>query len=96
MGVRKSSNLLIKSQNQNVFQKFKINRNLQRIPFKMIYNMSMLRHRFSKNGGGGGGALNHLPLLFCKRNFAKSVFANIFAKFEFESYSLLNSLSIDV
>ena len=29
--------------------------------------MSMLRHRFSneREGGGGGGALNHLPLLFC-------------------------------
>ena len=28
----------------------------------------MLRHRFSNErwGGGGGGALNHLPLLFCK------------------------------
>ena len=34
-----------------------------------MYNMSMLRHRFSNEwwgGGGGGGALNHLPLLFCK------------------------------
>ena len=33
-----------------------------------MYNMSMLRHRFSTErlGGGGGGALNHLPLLFCK------------------------------
>ena len=44
------------------------------IPFKMMYNMYMLRHRFSNEreegegggGGGGGGALNHLPLLFCK------------------------------
>ena len=27
------------------------------IPFKMMYNMSMLRHRFSNayEGGGGGG-----------------------------------------
>ena len=27
------------------------------IPFKMVYNMSMLRHRFSNErwGGGGGG-----------------------------------------
>ena len=51
------------------FEKFKLNRNLERIPFKMIYNMSMLRHRFSNEqwgGGGGGGDLNHLPLLFCK------------------------------
>ena len=45
------------------------------IPFKMMYNMPILRHRFSNermNGGGGGGggggerALSHLPLLFCK------------------------------
>ena len=30
--------------------------------------MSMLRHRFSNErwGGGGGGTLNHLPLLFGK------------------------------
>ena len=51
------------------FQKFKLNGNLQKIPFKMMYNMSMLRHRFSYErwgGGGGGGALNHLPLLFYK------------------------------
>ena len=34
--------------------------------------MSMLRHRFSNERGGGGGALNHLPLLFCK-----SVYYNI-------------------
>ena len=46
-------NLLIKSRNQNIFQKFKINRNLQRIPFKMMYNMSMLRHRFSNERRGG-------------------------------------------
>ena len=44
--------------------------------FKMMYNMSMLHHQFSNErwgggevgrwGGGGGGALNNLPLLFCK------------------------------
>ena len=31
-----------------------------------MYNMSMLRHRFSNErlggGGGGGGGLNHLPV----------------------------------
>ena len=59
-----SRNVLKKSQNQNIFEKFKSNRNLQRIPFKMMYNMSMLRHRFSNEQGGG--TLNHLPLLFCK------------------------------
>ena len=52
-----SRKLLINSQNQNIFQKFKLNRNLQRILFKLMYNMSMLRHRFSNErwGGGGGG-----------------------------------------
>ena len=30
-----------------IFQNFELNRNLQRIPFKMMYNMSMLRYRFS-------------------------------------------------
>ena len=63
-------NLLIKSRNQNIFQKFKLNRNLQRIPFKMMYNMSMLRHRFSDERWGGGGGrpepLSSLPPLFCK------------------------------
>ena len=50
-------NLLIKSRSQNIFEKFKLNRNLQTIPFKMMYNMSMLRHRFSnKRGGWGWGA----------------------------------------
>ena len=46
------------------FGQFRLNRNLQRIPFKMMYNMFMLRHRFS-NELWGEGALNHL-LLFCK------------------------------
>ena len=40
------------------------------IPLKTTYNMSMLRRRFSNEqwggGGGEGGTLNHLPLLFCK------------------------------
>ena len=61
-------NLLIKSRNQNIFEKFKLNRNFQTMPFKMMYNMSMLRHQFSNERWGrkGGGGLNHLPLLFCK------------------------------
>ena len=33
-------NLLIKSRNQNIFEKFKRNLNLQTIPFKMMYNVS--------------------------------------------------------
>ena len=45
-------NLLINSRNQNIFEKFKLNRNLQTIPFKMMYNMSMLRHRFSNERWG--------------------------------------------
>ena len=41
----------------------------------MTYNMSMLLHLFSNElwgggggggGGGRGGAMNHIPLLFCK------------------------------
>ena len=51
-----SRNLLIKSRNQNIFEKFKLNRHLQRIPFKMMYNMSMLRYRFSNERWAGGGA----------------------------------------
>ena len=43
---------LIKSRNQNIFEKFKLNRNLQTIPFKMIYNLSILRHRFSNERWG--------------------------------------------
>ena len=41
-------NLLTNSRNQNIFKKLKINRNLQTVPFEMMYNMSMLRYRFSK------------------------------------------------
>ena len=50
------------------FQKFVSNRNLQRIPFKMMYNMSMLRHWFGfqmnneRGGGGGGGGGGVEPL----------------------------------
>ena len=45
-------NLLIKSRNRHIFEKFKLNRNLQTIPFKMMYNMSMLRHQFSNERWG--------------------------------------------
>ena len=45
-------NLLIKSRNQNIFEKFKLNQNLRTIPFKMIYDMYMLRHRFSNERWG--------------------------------------------
>ena len=52
-----------KTLNQNIFQKFKLNWNLQRIPFKIMYNMSMLRHWISNEWWG---RLEPLPLLFCK------------------------------
>ena len=42
-----SQKLLVKSRNQNIFEKFELNQNLRRIHFKMMYNMS--------GGGGGGG-----------------------------------------
>ena len=48
----------MKSQNQNIFEKFKLNQNLQRIPFKMIYNMSvtsLVLNELGWGGGGGGG-----------------------------------------
>ena len=48
-------NLLIRSRNQNISEKFKLNRNLQTISFNMMYNMSMLSHRFSNERWGGGG-----------------------------------------
>ena len=70
-------NLLIKSLNQHIFEKlFKLNRNLPTIPFNMMYNMSLLRHRFSDDRwgrGGGGGALNHLHLLLCKSVYYQGV-----------------------
>ena len=37
------------------FQTFELNRNLQMIPFKMTYNMSMLRYRFSNEWWGWRG-----------------------------------------
>ena len=57
IGEQIRENLLLKSRNQNIFEKFKLNRNLQMIPFKMMYNTFMLCHRFSNErwGGGGGG-----------------------------------------
>ena len=67
------------------FLKFKLNRNLQTIPFKMMYNMSMLRHRFSNEqwgGGGGGGGRPEPPssliLYKCACNFHVETFTMIF------------------
>ena len=45
--------LLIKLRNQNILKKFKLNRNLRRIPLKMMYNVFLLRHESQINGGGG-------------------------------------------
>ena len=59
------------------------------IPFNMMYNMSVLRHWFSNElgggGGEGGGDLNHLPLLFCK-----SVYKNLLPSFK-SLYTLTNN-----
>ena len=71
-------NLLINLRNQNIFEKFKINRNLQRISFKMMCNMSMLRRLCyvigsQMNGGGGGGGRPEPPssLILQKCLFSK-------------------------
>ena len=55
-----SRKLLIKSRNQ---EKLKLNPNLQRLPFKMMHNKSMLCHRFSNEPAGGGvrGGRPELP-----------------------------------
>ena len=50
-----SQKALVKPRNENIFEESKLNCNLQRIPFKMMYNMSMLRHRFSNEQCGGLG-----------------------------------------
>ena len=60
-------NLLIKSGNQNIFEKFKLNRDLQTIPLRIIYNMSMLRHRFSNERWGGGGTLISYSIKVCTK-----------------------------
>ena len=55
-------------------------------------------------GGGGGRGGSHLRLLFCKivytlintlRNFAKSSFVNIFAKFEYFAKIIIYSKTPD-
>ena len=63
------------------------------IPFKMMYNMSMLRHRFSNERWGGGGALNHLRLVL----FCKSVYCISLEPFENGSrYGFRNTLNFQV
>ena len=50
-------------------KKFKINRNVLKIPLKMMYNMSMLPHQFSNERWWGGGGAHPEPpssLKFCK------------------------------
>ena len=54
---------LLKSRNKNILEKFKLNRNLRRIPFKMMWNMSMLRNRFS-NERWRGAPLSSLKAYF--------------------------------
>ena len=58
-------NLLIKLRNQYIFEKFKLNRNLQTITFKLCI-ICLCYVIGSQNERWGGSALNHLPLLFCK------------------------------
>ena len=70
-------NFLIKSRNQNILKQFKLNRNLQTVSFKMMYNMSLLRHQFSNEqwgGGGGGGA----PSTTFLSHSVKCVFLSIY------------------
>ena len=42
-----SGKSLVKSPNQKYFEKFELHQNLRRISFKMMYNMSRLRHQVS-------------------------------------------------
>ena len=57
-------NLLIKSLNQNIFEKIKLNRNLHRILFNPIQYGLFLKHY---GMGGGGGIMDPLvTLLFLK------------------------------
>ena len=48
--------LLIKSRNQIIFEKFKLNWNLQRIPFKMMYNVYVTSSVLKWMAGRGRGA----------------------------------------
>ena len=78
------------------FSKLKLNRNLQRIPFKMMYNMSMLRHQFSNERLGGGEALNHLPLLlFCKSVY-KDVWIIVLSPNKTQNFSSNLQMEIDL
>ena len=47
-------NLLIKSRNQNICEKFKLNQIFQTIPFKMIYKCLCYVIGSQMNGGGEG------------------------------------------
>ena len=61
-------NLFIKSRNQNISEKFKGSRNLQTIPFKIMYNMSVLRHRFSNDRGTPWTTFLSYSVKVCIRN----------------------------
>ena len=49
------ANIAHKSRNQNIFEKFTLNRNLQMIPFNMMYKRLCYVIGSQMNGGGGGG-----------------------------------------
>ena len=62
------------ARNLDTHSEAKLNRNLQSISFKMMYNdlCYVIGSQMNGGRGGGGGALNHLPLLFCKSMYIVS------------------------
>ena len=67
-------------------KKIKLSRNLRSIAFKMMYNISMLRHQFSNERWRGEG-VNHLPLLFCKSVHMIIVLTFLGLRFDHKFYS---------
>ena len=60
-----SQKSLVQSRNQNIFEKRKLNRNLWRISFQMMYNICIVYLGYlissQMNEGGGGGGGRHEP-----------------------------------
>ena len=65
-----------------MFEKFKLNWNLQTISFNMMYNMSMLRHWFSNERWGGAPwqrwflATRFLSEIFVSEIFVSEIFVS--------------------